>query len=92
MAWTEEAVEPQIRAVENRLDRRHDRDVIAKDREVPDPLRLGLQDRQRGRRHRRLETEAEEDDLAARIGARQRESVHRRIDHPHVGPVGLSLQ
>ena len=75
VAGPEEAVDPQIGAVEDRLDRRHDRDVVAEHREVADALALRLQHRQRGGRHRGLEAEPEEHHLAVRVLARERQRV-----------------
>ena len=89
---SEKAVDMQPRTVEDRLDRRHDRDVIAEHREIADALALGLQHGQRRRRHCRLKPDAEKNDFAMRVRARQRQRVHRRIDHAYVGAVRLGLQ
>ena len=92
MAGPKEAVEIEVRAFEDRLDRRHDGDVVAEHREIGDAFALGLQHGQRGRRHRRLEAEAEEHDLAVGVLAGDVERIHRRIDHADIGAVGLGLQ
>ena len=82
----------QIRTVEDRLDGRNDGDVIAEHREILDSFARGLQDSKSRRRHRGFKAKAEEHDLAAGILSRQRQRVHRRIDHPDIGAVGLGLQ
>ena len=89
----DEAVELQVGRVEQRAQRRHDRDVVAEAGEVP--YALGLRARisvsavdGRGR----LEADREEHDLALGVLAGDRQRVQRRVDHPHVGARGLGLQ
>ncbi len=48
VAGAEEAVERELRRVEDRLDRRDDGDVVAEHREVVDVLGLGAQHGERG--------------------------------------------
>ena len=92
MAGPEEPVESEIGTVEDRLDGGDDGDVIAEHRKIGDAVPFGLENGQRGRRHRGLEAESEEHHLAGRIGAGERERVHGRVDHAHVCAVGLGLQ
>ena len=61
----DEPVQAQVRRLEQRPQRRHDRHVRAHDREVRDALGAGALERQRGRRRGRLEPDREEDDLAS---------------------------
>ena len=88
----DKSVQPQVWRIENRLDRWNDRDVIAKQREVSYPLGTRLDQRHRGARHGGFEAEAEEHHLPLRVLAGQRQRIQRRIDHPHVGALGLRLQ
>ena len=92
MAGTDKSVEPHVGVVEQRLDRLRNGDVIAEQREIVDSLLDRLEDRQRGRRHRRFETQREKDDFAPRIGPRDGERVERRIDQADIGPLGLGLE
>ena len=57
----DEAVEAQVRRLEQGPQRRHDRDVVADAREVRDALRLRALQRQRGGRSGGLEPDREED-------------------------------
>jgi hypothetical protein len=92
MARADEPVEPKIGVLEQRLEGRHDGDVIAEHGEVLDALGLGLQDGERGARHGGLEAEAEEHDLPLGMPAREPERIQRRVDDPHVGALRLGLQ
>ena len=92
MAGPDKSVQPQVGRIEDRLDRWNDRDVIAEQREVACPLGTRLDQRHRRARHRGFEAEAEEHHLPLRVLAGQRQRVQRRIDHPHVGALGLRLQ
>src|SRR4051794_18744313 len=73
----DEAVEPQVRRVEQRAQRRQDRDVVAQAAEVGDALEARPLERQGGRRRRRLEADRQEDDLAIRVGLREAQRVER---------------
>ena len=88
----DEAVQLQARRVEDRLQRRADRHVVAERGEVLDALGPRAQQRDRGRRRRRLEADREEDHLAVGVATRELERVERRIDHAHVGTARLRLE
>mmetsp|Transcript_18256 Transcript_18256/g.43898 ORF Transcript_18256/g.43898 Transcript_18256/m.43898 type:complete len:229 (-) Transcript_18256:65-751(-) len=92
MAGPEEAVDRHTRRVEDGPDRRHDRDVVAEQREVVDAAPLRLEHRHRGGGHGRLEAEREEHHVAARVRRRDFERVQRRINHAHISAVGARLQ
>jgi hypothetical protein len=91
VAGADEAVEGEIGRFEQGLERRHDGDVVAEDREVWGALGLGLEHGERRARHGGLEAEAEEDDLALRMAAGEGERIERRVDDAHIRPLGLGL-
>ena len=76
VAGADEAVEPQVGRVEQRPQRRHDRDVVAHAEEVRDALGLGALQGQRGRGGGGLEADREEDDVA--VGVLPSRSAARR--------------
>jgi hypothetical protein len=69
---SKKAVEMQVGTIKDRFDGWDDRDVVAENGEVFDPLALGLQHGERGRRHRRLKANAEKYGFALSIAARER--------------------
>ena len=81
VAGADEAVEAQVGRLEQRPQRRHDRDVVAHAREVRHALGLGALERQRGRRRGRLEADREEHDLAVRVLA-ARSAARRAASRP----------
>ena len=87
-----EAVEPQVGRLQQRPQRRHDQHVVAHAGEVPDALGLGALQRQRGRGGGGLEADREEHHLAVGVLAGDPQRVERRVDHPHVGALGLRLE
>ena len=76
VAGPEEAVEAQVGRLEDGLDRRHDRHVVAEHAEVGHAELAGAQQRDRGRRRRGLEPDREEHDLA--VGVLDRDAAARR--------------
>ena len=92
VARADEAVEPQVRRVEQRAQRRHDRHVAAQAAEVADALRLRPAQRERGRGRGGLEADGEEHDLAPGIRLGDPQRVERRVDHPHVGALRLGVE
>jgi hypothetical protein len=88
----DEPVQAQVRRVQQRAQRRHDRHVAAHAEEVLDALELRALERQRGRRRGRLEPDREEHDVAVGVRLRDPQCVERRVDHPHVGALGLGLE
>lgn len=92
VARADERVELEIARIEDRPQRRDDRNVVAEDGKVADALALGLQDGERGRGRGRLEAECEEHDLSVGILAREGERIERRVDHPDVRAVAFRLQ
>ncbi len=89
---SDESVEPQVGGVQDGLERRHDGDVIAEQREVPDAVAPRLQHGERRARHRGFEAQREEHHLALRVHARELQGIERRVHHAHVRAVGLGLQ
>ena len=87
-----EAVEAQVGRLQQRPQRRHDQHVVAHAREVAQALRLRALQRERGGGGRRLEADREEHHLAVRVLAGDAQGVERRVDHPHVGALGLRLE
>ena len=93
MARADEAVEAQVRRLEQRPQRRHDRDVVAEARRsCGSPSAFA-----------RISVSAvdgavvskpigEEDDLAVRVLARDPQRVERRVDHADVRAVGLRVE
>ncbi len=76
------AVEAQVGRVEQRPQRRHDRDVVAHAREVRrSPSAFARFRRERGRRRGRLEADRVEDDLAVRVLA-ARSAARRAASTP----------
>jgi hypothetical protein len=73
----DEAVEPQVGRLEQRAQRRDDRDVVAVDEEVGGRLALRPDERQRGRGGGGLEADGEEDDVPIRVLLRDPERVER---------------
>ena len=92
VARTDEAVEPQVGRLEQRPQRRHDRDVAAHAGEVLDALGPRALQRQRGRRRGRLEPDREEHHLAVGVLLGDPQRVQRRVDHADVGARGLGLE
>ena len=88
----EEAVEAQIGRLEDRLDRRDDRDVVAEHAEVRDAALTRLQERDRGRRRGRLEPDGEEHHVAVGCLDGDPQRVERRVDEAHVGAARLRLE
>jgi hypothetical protein len=88
----DEGLDLKAGRVEDRPQRRPDRNVVAEGGEVADPLLARAEERQGGRRGRRLEPDREEDHLAVGVLAPDLERVERRVDHPHVGAAGLRLE
>jgi hypothetical protein len=89
---TDEAVQPQVRGVEDRADRRDDRHVVAEDEEVAQALGLGALQRQCRGGRRGLEPDREEHDLAIRVLARELQRVERRVHHAHVSAARLGVE
>ena len=85
-------VDAQPGRLEDRAQRRLDRDVVAEDGEVRRSLGACSQQRHRGRRRRRLEADREEDDAPVGQLRGERERVERRVDHAHVRAAGLRLE
>ena len=92
VARAEEAVQAQVGGVEDRLDRRDDRDVVAEDREVLDPLAGGPQHGHRRGRRGGLEADGHEHHALVRVVARDLQGVERGVDHPDVGAGGLGVE
>ena len=92
VAGADEAVEPEVWRLEQRPQRRHDRDVVAHAREVAQSLRLRPFQRQCGRRRSRLEADGEEHDLAVGVLLGDPHRVERRVDHAHVRALGLGVE
>ena len=92
VARADEPVEPQVGRLEQRSQRRHDRDVAADAGEVLDALAACALERQRGGRRGRLESDREEHDLAVRVLLGDPQRVQRRVDHAHVGARGLGVE
>ena len=65
----DKGVDLDSRRREDRLERRADRDVVAEGAEVAHALLARTQERDCGRRRRRLEADREEDDLAGSVAA-----------------------
>ncbi len=78
--------------LEDRAQRRLDRDVVAEHGEVRRLLRAGPEQRHGGRRRGGLEADREEDDLPVGQRRGERERVERRVDHPHVRAARLRLE
>ncbi len=82
----DEAVEPQVGRLEDRPQRRHDRDVVAEDREVLDAERTRPLQRDRGRGRGGLEADREEARRAGRargVRARARRAASRPCARRH---------
>jgi hypothetical protein len=92
MAGAEKSVDLQIGRIEDGLDGRDDRDVVAEQREVAHAHRFCMQHGHRSARHRGLEAQPEEHHLLLGILLRQLQRVERGIDGAHIGAFGLGLQ
>jgi hypothetical protein len=92
VARADEPVESHVRRVEQRAQRRDDRHVAAHAREVRDVLNLGPLQRERRGGRGGLEPDREEDDLLVRVLLGNPEGIERRVDHAHVGAVGLCVE
>ena len=92
MPRPDETVEPQIRRVQDGLDRRDDRHVIAEHREVLQPLRRGADHRHRGGRRGGLEPDRHEHDLLVRVLPGDLQRVQRRVHHPDIGALGVGVE
>ena len=77
VARCDERVELQAGRVEDGLQRRADRHVVAESREVADGVGARSQERDSGRRCGGLEADREEDDLALGVAAREVECIER---------------
>src|SRR5206468_10311834 len=92
MPGADEAVQAEIRRVEDRLDGREDDDMIAEGREVFDFLLSGLQDRQCRGWHRGLKPDGHEDYLFVWILPCYLQGIKGRIHHADVCPSGTGLK
>jgi hypothetical protein len=88
----EEAVELHFRRIEDCLDRRKDRDVVAEQGEVAQPRLARLQHRECRCRHGGLEAQREEDDFSTRVFPGELQRIEGRVDHAYVGAGGLRLK
>jgi len=66
--------------------------VVAKDREIRNTKFFGAQQRQRGRRRRRFETDGKKANVTIGFVLRDAQGVERRVDHANVGSAGLKLE
>ena len=89
---TDETVEPHVGRVENGLDRRQNRDVVAEHGEVQQSLVPRAEHGDGGGRRGGLEADGEEDDVAVGVADGELQGVERRIDHPHVGAGRLGIE
>src|SRR2546422_11461398 len=92
MLGTNEAVQAEIRRVEDGLDGWKDDDMIAENREVLHPLLGRLQDRQRRRWRRGLKSDGHEDHLFVWVRPRYLPDVEARVHHPEATPSGAGIK
>ncbi len=91
VARPEEPRQPQVGRLQNGLDRRNDRDVVAEHAEVLHAERTRPDQRDRGGRRRGLEPDREENDLAVGVVDGDLERVERGVHESHVGAAGVGL-
>src|SRR6516225_1768552 len=92
MARPQKTIELEFGRIEDRLDRRDDRDVIAEKGKVRNSLGLGTQHCHGRARHCRFEAQCEEHNLLVRILLRDAQGIERRIDHADICALALGLQ
>src|SRR6516164_4878960 len=92
MARPQKTIELEFGRIEDRLDRRDDRDVIAEKGKVRNTLGLGTQHCHGRARHCRFEAQCEEHDLLVPIFLRDAQGIERRIDHADICALALGLQ
>src|SRR6266508_6342273 len=92
VTWANEAVQPQVRRIEDRLDGRDDGDVIAEDREVLESLGSGAEHGHSRGRRRSLEADRHEYDALVWVLAGDLQRVQRGINHADVGTLCLRVE
>src|SRR6478672_393409 len=92
VAGREERLHPADRGGHDRLDRRRDADVADEQAEVLQAQLPGLVDRHRVRRRRRLEADAEEDDLPVGVLPCELQRVERGVHDPDVAAGALDAE
>ena len=92
VSGADERVEAKIGRLEQRANRRHDRDVVAEDGKVANARGSRAHQRERGRRGGRFEADGKEHHVASGFCLSDAKRVQRRVHHPHVGAGGLRLE